>query len=139
MSDDAAAAAWFEHNRALELKTLRDMQTELKRAPGKLQMLTVVLKQDLWWPRREEVRAWYEKGEYAKTLEAIEKTRGTVHFQHRFWSASVVQENLREHVGNQPGRMLAPVAAGYDDALGFANRRRLVALVRETLNAPREG
>jgi hypothetical protein len=61
---------------ALELKTLRDMQTELERAPGKLQMLTVVLKQDLWWPRREEVRAWYEEGEYAKILEAIERTRG---------------------------------------------------------------
>ena len=50
--------------------------TSASRRPIAVKMLTVVLKQDLWWPRREEVRAWYEEGEYAKILEAIERTRG---------------------------------------------------------------
>lgn len=83
-------------------------------------MLTLVTKQDLWWPQRQKVREHYQTGMdsiYNKSIQDIQNILGRSNFVHEYVSASLLTKNFA--VGN--GEVLAPVAEGYDQATQIIN------------------
>lgn len=66
----------------------------LRDAKGKMKMITLVLKQDLWWDKKEEVEKHYTQGDYNKIIQEIAQPKQR-DFQHEYLSASLVHLNLR--------------------------------------------
>lgn len=101
----------------LELEVLRELQPHLISAPGKIWMLTIVTKQDLWWTDRLAVRRHYESGSYRELIDQIEQQRGSERFVHEYLSASLVMQNFT----SGQNELLAKTVSGYDDVLQTAN------------------
>jgi len=101
----------------LELDALRELQSHLISAPGKIWMLTLVTKQDLWWTDRLAVRRQYESGIYRELIDQIEQQRGSGRFAHEYLSASLVMQNFT----SGQNELLAKTVSGYDDILQTAN------------------
>jgi energy-coupling factor transporter ATP-binding protein EcfA2 len=125
----AFETAYLEDGRNREIESLRQIVPHLKSAPGRLHMLTVVLKQDLWWNDRLTVRDYYESGSYADLLQEIRDYKGTSHFHHDTVSAALVQQNLK----TADGFNIASTTAGYDDLLRTGNLGGLVAAIRDLI------
>ncbi len=98
------------------------MTPRLLDAPGKLWMITLVAKQDLWWNERVKVQQHYAGGEYNKLVEQIKHERGTQHFVHEYLSASLVINNLT----TSKGELLAPTTGGYDQNIQYAHLQQLL-------------
>jgi hypothetical protein len=109
--------AYLAAMRAEELEALDSIIPHLSVAPGKLWMITLVTKQDLWWPQRNEVQDHYLRGEYAKRLEPVIRGKGETNFSHHLFSAALLKQNLV----TGDGVCIAETAAGYDDPLRAAN------------------
>lgn len=117
---------FLQAQRDAEVRVLGSLARELN-PPNHLSLVTVVLKQDLWWPRRNEVRAFYENGAYAEQVDALRKQVGDQKFSHQLWSASLLRRNLKD--GDHT--LLVPVAEGYDDAISDWHAMRLLELVQK--------
>lgn len=104
-----------------ELVVLRQLTPHLAASRGKVWMLSLVAKQDLWWPKRVEVEKHYADGEYGAEVEKIRGQRGTQQFRHELVFASLVISNFMTGAGEQ----LKPNAAGYDQKLQVESLRRL--------------
>jgi hypothetical protein len=103
---EAFCAAKLEEER----KVLDLLRPALEDAPGKLWLLTVVAKQDLWWDRRHDASAAYLSGVWAETLKEVSTRRGERAFRHETAFVCVVQSNLED----PEGEVLFKTAAGYD-------------------------
>lgn len=121
MSTEDFMAAFLADMRRLELDGLREIAPHLKTAPGRLWMVTLVTKQDLWWADRETVRRYYTEGEYNALIEDVARARGDDNFRHDYLSASLVLTNFR----TDQGEILASTVAGYDQGIRLANLNRL--------------
>ena len=55
---------YLENRRQRELEIIEDLSHRLKDAPGKIWLVTLVTKQDLWWNNRHEVEEYYTDGPY---------------------------------------------------------------------------
>jgi hypothetical protein len=122
--------ALLEAQRRDELEVLRQLLPTLTLCKNRLWFLTVVAKQDLWWPDRADVERHYTEGEYgsecARALGKIDSGR----LRSEIAPASLVISNF-----NTPGgESLKPNAAGYDQLLQVDSLRRLL----ETVDALRQ-
>lgn len=97
----------------VELEIMRDLTARIMYAPDELWMLTLVTKQDLWWPDRDGVEAHYAEGQYNDMIEEIVKYRGLQNFHHEYRSVSLVPVNFRTGADE----ILAETAQGYDQTL----------------------
>lgn len=95
---------------AEERKVIDLLRPALEDAPGKLWLLTVVTKQDLWWDRRQDKSSAYLSGGWAETLKGVSTRRGERAFRHETAFVCVVQANLED----PEGEVLFKTAAGYD-------------------------
>ena len=111
----------------LLIDALLDRADEL---PAPLWMLTVVTKQDLWWPQRKDVHAHYE-GEYLPIVDRLRERLGPERFQHEFADATLLSTNLTEHAG----RPLAEVAKGYDQTLRTRSLDNLLSTLESLTGA----
>ncbi len=93
-----------------ERKVLDYLRPALEDAPGKLWLLTVAVKQDLWWDRRPEAEATYLSGAWADALCEVGGKRGGKAFRHETAFVSLVPANLED----PEGEVLFRTAAGYD-------------------------
>lgn len=116
--------AFAKSQRDAEVRVLENLIKQLN-APHRLSLVTVVLKQDLWWATRNDVQAHYERGAYAEQVDALRKQIGDQNFTHQLWSASLLRRNL--HDGEHT--RLVPVAEGYDDVLAGWHARRMLELI----------
>jgi hypothetical protein len=119
--------AYLNDRRTDELNVLRQLIPSASVSPGKLWMLTLVTKQDLWWPKREEVARHYREGSYAVEIERLSAQRDLREFRHEFAFASLVIGNFQ----TGRGEMLQKNVAGYDAHLQNDSER----LLFETLDA----
>ncbi|MFM9960885.1 MAG: hypothetical protein ACKV2Q_06635 [Planctomycetaceae bacterium] len=117
--------AFTERQRQSELQVLREIQPHLEAAYGRIWMLTLVTKQDLWWKNRKTVEEHYTQGEYNRIVDEIAARRGSEQFSHEFVSASLVIQNLMTNIGEE----LAPTTAGYDQTRRAANLLALLETV----------
>jgi hypothetical protein len=114
-----------------ELQVLQQLGPHLRINSGKLWFLTVVTKQDLWWPERVRVEEHYQRGAYGQQMQGIVEQMSRQHFRHETVFASLVISNFKTGKGEQ----LQPNAEGYDQALQTQSLRRLL----ETANALKNG
>src|SRR5207248_9288435 len=59
-----------------ELEVLEELVPHVNASRGKLWLMTLVVKQDLWWPDRGEVELHYSEGEYNSHIQTIRNYRG---------------------------------------------------------------
>lgn len=128
-SKEAFVEALTAEGRAEELEVLRRIAPVAKASPGKLWLLTLVGKQDLWVRKRTQVEEHYRKGEYADMIRAIVGQKGHGRFRHEIVFASLVISNFTTAAGDR----LSPNTEGYDQQAHAESIRSLF----ETLDALR--
>jgi hypothetical protein len=114
-------ADYFEACRGDELVVLNRIAPQLRVSEGKLWLVSLVAKEDLWWPEREEVRKHYLSLAYADALTAVASARGHHLFRHEFVPASLVINNLL----SVAGELLCKNTEGYDHRKQVESVRRL--------------
>ena len=119
-TDSDFRSAYIANSIKREIDALNQIVTHIKAAPGKIHMLTLVTKQDLWWHKRYEAKSYYEAGSYNAALEKIKESKGKQNFQHDLFSCALVEQNLR----TADSFDIALTASGYDDSLRVANLAR---------------
>ncbi len=126
---DQFAKVWAEAKREEEISVLRELVPHLQTVQGKLVFLSLITKQDLWWPDRVAVRDHYEsKNGYGAVVDEIGKPLGN-RFQHEILSTSLVESNFVDGLGEQ----ILPTAAGYDRALQRTNLRKALTIITALL------
>jgi GTPase SAR1 family protein len=131
-NQDSFFTAFTHSKRTEEIELIEELFPRLCDAPDPLSMITLVTKQDLWWPERDQVKSFYGQGRYNTFIEQVRQKRGDRNFRHVYWSTSLGILNY------QTGRneLLRPNAEGYDQSLQQGNYSRLVESI---LNLTKEG
>lgn len=102
--------AYLAAQRDDELAVLRQLTPHLQASRGRLWLLSVVTKQDLWWPQQTQVEEYYRDGDYGATVQQLVSTKGGRDFRHELAYASLIINNFV--TGRQ--ERLRPNAEGYD-------------------------
>lgn len=100
----------------MELRFMDELVPRIKDSKNKIWMITLITKQDLWWPDRVAVQNYYTKGDYNLKIEDIQKQKGLENFRHDFLSTSLVINSLR--IGPD---IFVENSQGYDVPLQNAN------------------
>jgi len=103
-------------NRKTEIEIVQELKHRIKDSNRKIWMITLVLKQDLWWNEREEVKRFYTEGTYNTEIAEMLVHKGVQNFEHIYVSASLLANNF--WVGD---KLLQPVAQGYDENIRLSN------------------
>ncbi len=122
--------AMRQEERADELDVLKRLLPSFQLAKGKLWLLTVVVKQDLWWPEKDDVERHYRDGPYRDLLTAETARLSPSTFRHEMVFASLAISNFR----TAKNELLVPNAKGYDQLEQARSLRKLF----ETLDALRK-
>ncbi len=113
-----------------ELDVLRRLAPHLRTNHRGCWLLTLVTKQDLWWPEHARVEEHYRSGAYGTLVSDLAGHLGRGNLRHEIVLASLVISNFT--TGH--GEVLAQTAAGYDENLQVRSLRRFC----ETLYALKE-
>jgi len=122
--------AMREAERADELEVLKRLLPAFQLAKGKLWLLTVVVKQDLWWPEKDDVERHYRDGPYRDRLIAEAAKLPAATFRHEMVFTSLTISNFR----TAKNELLVPNAKGYDQLEQVRSLRKLF----ETVDALRK-
>lgn len=122
---DEFFAKYLKEARLDEIAVVNRIAAALRLGTGKLWMLTVVAKEDLWWPDRQNVANFYATGDYADPLTNLTRARGERQTRHEIIPVSLVISNL---VTGQ-GEVLAKNVEGYDHQQQVKSIRRLFELL----------
>ncbi len=120
---------YLEANREGELAILRRLVPYLTSSKGKLWVLTVVTKQDLWYPQQTEAEAHYRSGEFATLLLQVRSAKGEQAFRDDLVSLSLVISNFR----TAAGETLRKNAEGYDHKQQVQGVRQLFEMLAALL------
>jgi GTPase SAR1 family protein len=116
--------------KVVELELLNKITPYLSIASKKkILMITLVTKQDLWWPDRQAIKNHYEVGQYNEVIKAVQNKLGQPHFRHEYFSASLLTENF----GDGRGEIMAPVSEGYDQKIQLNNWDSFLSYVCDVL------
>ncbi len=132
MSERDFLAAFLQDRRQRELDIIQRLDPQIAIARGKIRMITLVTKQDLWWDQRRQVQDHYLSGEYNRYIQDLVQRRGQNHFIHEYLSASLVANNLI----TKQGEILALTTAGYDQNLQSANLTKLLDTIARFAEDP---
>lgn len=117
-------AALLEQHRKDELDILNQLAPHLAASNGKVWLLSLLTKEDLWADDRPEVENWLQ-AEYATRISGVAQQKGTAHFRHEQVSASLVIGN---YVTKQ-GEVLQKNLAGYDHRRAVESLRRFLEVI----------
>jgi hypothetical protein len=104
-----------------EVEVLRRLEPHICASRSKCWLLTLVTKQDLWWPQRREVDDHYRLGEYGSIVNRIIQQAGAQRLRHELVPLSLVISNFI----TARGEVLAETAAGYDQRTQTWSIRRM--------------
>lgn len=121
---------YTEARRDLEIELLKRTVIGIANLREPIWFVTVVCKQDLWWDRRDVVKAHYASGEYSRIISDIETRLGTSSFQHEFIPVSLRIENWTTESGEE----LAQTVAGYDQIKHLSHLNTLFIKLDELLS-----
>jgi energy-coupling factor transporter ATP-binding protein EcfA2 len=131
MSEKIFAATYTENRRIREVEALQAMESHLKITKNKkVLMLTLVTKQDLWWQSREQVKDYYQNGQYNQIINNIQLKKGSDGFQHEYISTCLAIENFVS--GNN--ELLWPNTEGYDERLKITNSNKFYTVINSLLD-----
>ncbi len=108
--------------RGEEIAALEKLGAALQSAPGKLWLVTLVLKQDLWWRHRKKMQAFYSTGRWAEILATVATARGGNRFRHELCPVSLTPRGraASASVPAFPSRAVS----GFAHAVEFERHRR---------------
>lgn len=117
-------------NRPAEVEILRKLAPHVKANAGKLWLLTLVGKEDLWCEKRAQVEEHYRNGEYGTTVRDMLAHQGHRQLRHEFVFASLVISNFWTGAGER----LKKNTAGYDHQAHAESLRRLYETIEALRN-----
>ncbi len=127
VSEDKPLEDYLKERREMEIKSIEKLLPHIKTARNLSWMLTLVTKQDLWWDKRDEVKNYYQNGDYAKVITELKQVFGEHKpFIHEYISTSFVSLN----VYSNDRKRIAAVVEGYDSAIQAAHWEQFI----KTLN-----
>jgi energy-coupling factor transporter ATP-binding protein EcfA2 len=133
MTERQFAAVYIQNRQIREVDALKAMEGYIKVAKSKkVLMLTLVTKQDLWWPIREQVKDHYQNGDYSQVIKNIQEKKGLDGFHHEYVSASLAIENFVF----DNNELLWPNAEGYDERLKISNTYKLFSVINALCKTP---
>lgn len=121
--------AFLNECRRDELAIQQRIASALVNAPGKMWVLTVVTKEDLWDAERPEADRFYTGGECATVFAPVLATKGATTFRQERVATSLVISNFTTGLGE----VLRQNTAGYDHRRSVESVRR----IQEVLDALR--
>jgi hypothetical protein len=127
---DSFFDTFLESCRQDELAVQQRILSAVATSPERLWLMSVVVKQDLWWPDRQEADRFYTSGAYRDRIAAVTATKGVANFRHELIATSLVISNFETGIGEN----MRKNAAGYDHKQSIESIRRL----QEALDALRE-
>jgi len=119
--------SYLQNRRDREQEIINNLTPRLMDAKGKIWMITLVTKQDLWWDDRTQVDKHYLEGPYNDCIQQIIRKRGEQNFAHEYLSVSLIINNLV----TSAGEVLASTVSGYGQPIQLANSTKFV----ETVNS----
>ncbi|WP_309714439.1 hypothetical protein [Armatimonas sp.] len=123
--------AYIIEKRTEELRFLERVVSYFEQTPtSDLRFLTLVTKEDIWWPEHDTVIAHYEQGEYKKLIDRLFSQKGRDNFHHEFAYLSLRHENLKNA---SESTIAFPTAAGYEDTLFYSHQERAMSILKELL------
>jgi hypothetical protein len=126
MTERQFTALYIQDRQSREVEALKLMESHIRVAKSKkVLMLTLVTKQDLWWPNREQVKDHYQNGDYNQVIQGIQLKKGLDGFQHEYISTSLAIENFI--FGSN--ELLWPNSEGYDERLKISNNYKLFGVI----------
>jgi len=128
-TEDEFRLAYLEDSRQMEILAIQELAPHLIATPGRLKMITLVTKQDLWWHQRQAAKRFYENGAYEQVITTIRSQMGR-NFRHEYLSCALLEQNLR----TADDFMIAPTAQGYDDACRVANLSRVASALERMID-----
>jgi len=131
ITNEVFMKAFLEKMRLDEVNAFRALLPHFETAPGKLRLITLVTKQDLWWDNRNTVQEHYLNGEYGKLVSDLAAYRGT-HFDHSYVSCALNVLNF----ATSDGHILAKTTAGYDSTHWIGNYNSVIEAIRALLGTP---
>jgi GTPase SAR1 family protein len=111
--------------RSIETGVFQELTEALQFRGQDIKLLTVVLKQDLWWDRSTEVQDFYENGEYKSFLEKLQNHVGVKNLPHEFIYTSLVDQNLRD----SSKKIIVPTTSGYDAEERYKSQQELLNML----------
>ncbi len=117
---------YVEQARQEEIRIITEIanyfiQTKME---GNIKFLTLVTKQDLWWNQRDEVKAFYEAGEYNAQIEKLRSSKGTSLVPHEYVYASLIPRNMMSG-----DTILIPTASGFDIEIMKDSHEKLLTIL----------
>jgi energy-coupling factor transporter ATP-binding protein EcfA2 len=129
-SKESFLASYLEACRHDELAVLKRIVGFLTTTPGRMWLLSVVAKEDLWESDAPLASRFYNDGEYANLLDTVLKTKGAANFRHELLRTSLVISNFETIKCER----LKKNSEGYDHRQSVESVRRLL----EAINSLRE-
>jgi hypothetical protein len=117
--------AYLADRRDQELAVLRELMPHIKTSHHRMWLLTLVGKEDLWWPQRNAVVKYYKEGAYGAEVRNLLGQHDPRRLRHELVFASLVISNF----STARGERLKTNAAGYDQRLQIDSWRRLFETV----------
>jgi hypothetical protein len=125
---DAFLKAFLKNNRQDEVAVLQQLLPHLLANLQKVWFVSLIVKQDLWWPARTTVEKHYRTGDYGAAIRRIHR-RKAAGIRHEFVFASLLIANFV----SQNDELLKPCAKGYD----YPRQAHSLRSLFETVNALR--
>ena len=115
-------SAYAASRREEELEVLRQLAEAVRGVSRRTWLLTVVTKQDLWWPEAEDAQAFYRNGPYATVTDDLSAAVDPAVFRHETVFCSLLIRRME----TESGELLRPNAAGYDQVAQAESLGRLL-------------
>ncbi len=114
-------AAYTEWRRREEITILKELSDCVKLATAPMWLLTIITKQDLWWPQREDAEEHYRNGPYGRAIDKLVQAKDGASFRHELAFASLRISNFQ----TKEGELLCTNTAGYDEERQFESVKAL--------------
>lgn len=124
---DEVIRNYFRIERKKEIELVNDLVGKLREVQCKIEILTIINKQDLWWPTRNQVRKHYMEGNYRKSLLAVGHGRPKGSFSHTVKEVCLCRMNLK----TSDEIVLAETSAGYDAGIREVYFTHLLAALKQ--------
>lgn len=109
--------SFLEEHRGIESELFLNFCTQLKSVTGKLALMLLVTKQDLWWDQRIDVENHYLQAKFAKGFRLLEENKKASGFISARSSVSLSIQNLY----NAYRQLIKSTVGGYDQLIQKAN------------------
>jgi hypothetical protein len=113
-----------------ELSIAQELSNSIKATSGKVWLLSVITKQDLWIDDTRDVQDHYERGAYSACVDNITLSKGQQLFRHLFIYCSLSISNF----GTAEEPKLAKNTAGYDQMDQTRSILNLIKVINDLKN-----